>query len=908
MILKLLSAIILLLSAVDAYFYVPNFMSSLPFKGGMATATRNNNTLIMFGGENATNSYTNELYQLSQVSNTFDWQILQQNNPPPGTLYGQAVITNNNNDMYLLGGMTNATNNLNVPLQNYHFSFASNTWTASPNNNATISNTTVLPRNRKLFSATYDNQNKVYIYGGSVSNNETFGDFYSLDLTTQQYTALPNPPILRYGHTGSLLSDGRIVFIGGVYQANSSSAPDLAPMNVVYVFDPRSNQWGVEKVSLSGTVIPSSRTSHSAVVTSDDRIIIFGGDNGLIQRSRMYLNAIAILDTKNWTWSVPPIDGIPPSRRSYASAGLLNGNHLTVAFGSGLNTYYNDINVMDMSTNKWIQSFTPTEEANSGVSAGIIAGVTVACVALLIIILFLLWKFQGYVRWFFKRVHRDIWKPRTGEPLWAETTRIIFQIFLLFIFCVFLAFVIRQAIKSPNITQTIQESASSVDVPDVRFCFDGFPQYPPTDIRTLGISCATDNGYSCSQFIQPLDMSVFQPVYADNLGPVNCYMFRAPSDFVLTSTSGANNGSRLLFNMWGDQSITFGRVHVSVYPKQMNPNVATYSINDTISSLMSEANVLNWQNAERNDLQATNVFDIQPSTYSSLAYNLIDHQYLQDVGWNYVGFLPITNSTPEIETFFRQESPNPNYVFTHADLGLIAVYPAAFVENVRREVKMYTLVNALGFVGGIFGLLVAVQAWLFGFRPRSPWGVVQRWSVGNMKRSLLKGLQSKFKISESGVPLVHPVHHRFSVTDFNNLDYDEPETQRINRVEERMQMLEMLFKAYYVDDEVFRSLDDANKAGELSRMVDNQHYRPGNFNDSGRFASGSFANAPRTEKMMDDGFNMGSTGKSNPGYHSFNRHDTDQSSASNIPLTQTRHQHAPPYQPNTTVQMQDHDL
>lgn len=67
---------------------------------------------------------------------------------------------------------------------------------------------------------------------------------------------------------------------------------------------------------------------------------------------------------------------------------------------------------MDMSTNKWIQSFTPTEEANSGVSAGIIAGVTVACVALLIIILFLLWKFQGYVRWFFKRVHRDIWKPR----------------------------------------------------------------------------------------------------------------------------------------------------------------------------------------------------------------------------------------------------------------------------------------------------------------------------------------------------------------------------------------------------------------------------------------------------------------------------------------------------------------
>lgn len=47
----------------------------------------------------------------------------------------------------------------------------------------------------------------------------------------------------------------------------------------------------------------------------------------------MYLNAIAILDTNTWSWTVPSVPGIPPSRRSYASAGLLNGNYLTVAFG-----------------------------------------------------------------------------------------------------------------------------------------------------------------------------------------------------------------------------------------------------------------------------------------------------------------------------------------------------------------------------------------------------------------------------------------------------------------------------------------------------------------------------------------------------------------------------------------------
>jgi N-acetylneuraminic acid mutarotase len=266
---KLLSAIILLLSIelADAYFYVPNFMSNLPFQGGMATATRNNNTLLMFGGENATNSYTNNLYQLTQSSDTFNWQILQQNNAPPGTLYAQAVVTNNNNNMYLLGGMTNTTNNQIVPLQNYQFSFSTNTWTPSSSNNVTLSNTTQLPYNRKLFSATYDNQNKIYIYGGALNETAIFSDFYSLDITTQQYTALPTPQIPRYGHTASLLSNGKLVVIGGIAQTNQNGAISsiLAPMNQIYVFDTKTNTWNSQ--AASGAVLPSTRTSHTAVVS-----------------------------------------------------------------------------------------------------------------------------------------------------------------------------------------------------------------------------------------------------------------------------------------------------------------------------------------------------------------------------------------------------------------------------------------------------------------------------------------------------------------------------------------------------------------------------------------------------------------------------------------------------------------
>jgi hypothetical protein len=156
------------------------------------------------------------------------------------------------------------------------------------------------------------------------------------------------------------------------------------------------------------------------------------------------------------------------------------------------------------------------------------------------------------------------------------------------------------------------------------------------------------------------------------------------------------------------------------------------------------------------------------------------------------------------------------YNLTHLDLGTFVVAPAAYQTTVYKESKIYSLLNALGFVGGVVGLVFGFQAWLFGYRPRSPWGVVHRWSVGDMKRSLLRGLQNNFK-TEAGIPLVHPVHKRFSqqqqpgYTPYSPFDADP---DRISKVEERMQVLELLFKAYYVDDEVFRSLDNANKQGQ----------------------------------------------------------------------------------------------
>lgn len=67
------------------------------------------------------------------------------------------------------------------------------------------------------------------------------------------------------------------------------------------------------------------------------------------------------------------------------------------------------------------------------------------------------------------RVIGELWTKKsassTGEPLWAETARMCCRIFLMFIFALCLAFIIRQAVTSPNVTERIINPVAQVEVP-----------------------------------------------------------------------------------------------------------------------------------------------------------------------------------------------------------------------------------------------------------------------------------------------------------------------------------------------------------------------------------------------------------------------------------------------------------
>lgn len=58
------------------------------------------------------------------------------------------------------------------------------------------------------------------------------------------------------------------------------------------------------------------------------------GDNGATaEYDMMYFDDLRILDPTSWQWDAPSPQGVPPGRRSYASAAILDGQYMTIAFG-----------------------------------------------------------------------------------------------------------------------------------------------------------------------------------------------------------------------------------------------------------------------------------------------------------------------------------------------------------------------------------------------------------------------------------------------------------------------------------------------------------------------------------------------------------------------------------------------
>ncbi|KAI7861054.1 hypothetical protein BDC45DRAFT_563229 [Circinella umbellata] len=472
-----------------------------------------------------------------------------------------------------------------------------------------------------------------------------------------------------------------------------------------------------------------------------------------------YYNMLWILDTHTWIWSAPSVGGILPRARSSSSIGRINNEYAVLCFGGAGARFFNDIDVLKFSNMTGNNGGSTTNKELQDLTSP---------------------------KWVYNITTGATYDEINEEP----TSSII--------------------LESPKTTYTVSEPIhNDIQLPDIRVCLEGYTieESPFSDSTYPKLSCTTSNGHSCSNYITVLDLSYHRPKLGGNLD-------------ILVHVLNVNET---------------GRIYISFYHPERDPNRNVYF--GQHMPLFSDKEIGEWV---LEDASRASGNYLQSHEYAYVDYQFERTESLTDSGWNYFGFASQYNSTPQVTTKF-QKYGKPSIIDSIS--GSIILSPASFTTTVHREQKIYSLVNALGLVGGLYGLITAIQAAVFGYRPQSPFGIIHQWSFGHMHAQFIAvskialkriGLQYLcFNCDSSNISNSTKLEPSNERKQFTALNVEENLTQcssncqhcigimqqqarQIELTQKRTQLLEHIFKAYYVDDEVFQKVDTAIKEPEKS--------------------------------------------------------------------------------------------
>lgn len=144
----------------------------------------------------------------------------------------------------------------------------------------------------------------------------------------------------RHGHTATLLSDGRILIVGGL-QERTAGSPGLAS---VEVYDPASRTW-----STTGS-LDRGRTDHTATLLPNGTVLVTGGMDSY---SGSALASVEIYDPTNGVWtSAPPLS---VSRRGHSATRLADGRVLVTGgrFSTSLTDVHASAEIYDPLSVSW---------------------------------------------------------------------------------------------------------------------------------------------------------------------------------------------------------------------------------------------------------------------------------------------------------------------------------------------------------------------------------------------------------------------------------------------------------------------------------------------------------------------------------------------------------------------------
>ncbi|KAL0096852.1 hypothetical protein J3Q64DRAFT_1651298 [Phycomyces blakesleeanus] len=868
LLLSFVCVVIYSIGHVNGSYFVPQkLLGEMDQRYGSATFIRNK-TVYNYGGNTYADQLSNGMSStsLSSIGNVV-YEELPTSPTDPHCSYPSTVYLPGNDTVLLFcGELSDDSDSTILTIWSYNFDTQNPTWTEI----APIIDQGLLTVEAR-FNAVLGSNGKVYIYFNYLTTtaNKT-NEFISFDPTTRHITDLSKNIPLHLLYTSTVaLPNGLIVFSAGKTKTDASTA-EFMPANQVYVYNVNDNTWRNQLVS--GYAFLPRNYPNSALGSDNQTIFLFGGISPHLDGVDAMYNDLLLLNTTTWSWSLFEAGGYPPAPRLYASMGFIQDDILSISFGILTPNPRNDVNFLRYSADEktpsyWMRDWeeyqngqTPVVVEKKGLKPGAIAGIAIGSLAALALMSAYLW---------------NSWSPRSGEPIWAEISRIVFQCIGYLLLAAYLVYIIMDVVNSPKAIITLRNSALTLKTPDIRFCFDGWNNsLSVNEYLRPHMRCSTDEGYDCTQHITSLNMSIHKPAFSEHMGEITCFLYAAPSKFVLTDpTRRIGNGSSLDFSFYGDPTAS-GAIHAVFFPPGMDPNIILYNINTTdIDPIITPEQMDDWVVADLGDRYAENVYTINPNSTTTLGYELQSYQHLTDDGWNNVGFSPNVEKIPQISTTFRSGTMSKGTRSLAYIISTLKVFPNEYVDVILQEKKTSTLLDALGSAGGVLSLIMGVQLWLFGFRPQSPWGVVHRWSIGRMSHSIKESLRSGFDPTHKSIPFVDPIGQPIlssnsyynsphiatgglsgattaasagggvvatssgsgdiCATGYSDIEgkdtaqlLTEPGTQipgqlqRLSQVEERMQLMEQMLKAYYIDTEIFKQFSQSVKTSQpdLSRL------------------------------------------------------------------------------------------
>ncbi|RIA87860.1 hypothetical protein C1645_877771 [Glomus cerebriforme] len=268
----------------------------------------------------------------------------------------------------------------------------------------------VKPIRRRLSADICDKNAKMYIFGGTISNHWPpfiySNDFDILDTMINPFiwkrgSDLNIPPPMDIA-TATLLPDGRIIYLGGF------TPYEFISMTKIYLYDTIEGAWLI--MNTNG-ISPTARGFHTSVLTTDGRIIVYGGLD-----PQPVPDIVLVLDTtiQPFRWSIPSFNFIPTSAPHTGHTATLVGNYMIVAFGvfyygaeAILSNKIHLLDVGDKNDYKWVVDFTPNITIPKDTAPTHSGKITIIGLMIFSFFVFVFGFILQFIIWYYNEIIRD---------------------------------------------------------------------------------------------------------------------------------------------------------------------------------------------------------------------------------------------------------------------------------------------------------------------------------------------------------------------------------------------------------------------------------------------------------------------------------------------------------------------